>query len=262
MLEMLVALAAIGTLLVLLAPMLLSSRGDSHRIQCSDNLRRLGAGFSEHVAKHRFFPPSHSNHGRTDDSSWTTRLLPYLDEQAAFERYQFKLPWSHLANAQIKNWNLNVQLCPASAHQDAGQGDYGGLYGPHDLPGSKRGWQKGRTYAAGILIAVGGDTDNQPIRLADVTDGLGKTLTVAEDAGRTDESRFWADPYQAFVQEGPINLIRSDEIFSDHPGGAFVLFGDGHTHFLPETTNIAVINALATRAGGEIIPKPYLTESD
>ena len=94
--------------------------------------------------------------------------------------------------------------------------------------------------------------------ISEVTDGLGKTILLAEDAGRLDESRCWADPYNAFVQEGAVNQSRADEIFSDHPGGAFILFADGNVHFLSETADLLVVNALATRSEGEIIPEAVL----
>ena len=46
-----------------------------------------------------------------------------------------------------------------------------------------------------------------------------------------------------------------DEIgFSSfHSGGVFFLFGDGSVHFFSETVNQAVLEAMATRAGGEVI---------
>jgi hypothetical protein len=252
--EALVVLVVLGMLLALLAPKLFSSREDSRRVQCGDNLRRIGVALDDHVAKQRYFPPSHSNFYGLDDSSWTTRLLPYFEEQALFERYNFRLPWVHMANSEVKSFNLPMQLCPASLHEDAGQGDYGAVYGPRGGRGLKKGWEKGRAYAAGIMIAVGGETGNKPVRPADVTDGLSRTLTVAEDAGRTDGIRFWVDPHNAFVQEGPINVTRQDEMFSDHPGGAFALFADGRFHFLPDSTDLTVIDAMTTRARGDFVP--------
>ncbi|WP_233578673.1 DUF1559 domain-containing protein [Tautonia sociabilis] len=45
----------------------------------------------------------------------------------------------------------------------------------------------------------------------------------------------------------------NDEIFSYHPGGANVLFGDGHVAFLKETTDVVVLRRLVTRSGGEVI---------
>lgn len=42
----------------------------------------------------------------------------------------------------------------------------------------------------------------------------------------------------------------SSQPYSFHPGGAFVLLGDGSVRFLAETSNIGVVAALVTRDGG------------
>jgi prepilin-type N-terminal cleavage/methylation domain-containing protein/prepilin-type processing-associated H-X9-DG protein len=49
------------------------------------------------------------------------------------------------------------------------------------------------------------------------------------------------------------NAGNNDEIFSFHPGGANVLFGDGSVKFMKETTAILVIRSLVTPNGGEVI---------
>jgi hypothetical protein len=51
----------------------------------------------------------------------------------------------------------------------------------------------------------------------------------------------------------PINCENNDEIYSFHPGGANVVCADDSVHFLSANTNINVVAALITRAGGEVI---------
>jgi prepilin-type processing-associated H-X9-DG protein len=46
---------------------------------------------------------------------------------------------------------------------------------------------------------------------------------------------------------------RKSAIQSMHPGGASFLFGDGHVTMLGETIDQAVLNALTTRAGGDLV---------
>ena len=45
----------------------------------------------------------------------------------------------------------------------------------------------------------------------------------------------------------------NNEIFSWHPGGANMAMTDGSVRFVKDTTNAAVVRALITRAGGEVI---------
>jgi len=43
---------------------------------------------------------------------------------------------------------------------------------------------------------------------------------------------------------------------SMHPGGAHFLFGDGHIQFLNNSTDLRVLQALATRNGREYVQLP------
>lgn len=49
------------------------------------------------------------------------------------------------------------------------------------------------------------------------------------------------------------NAGANDEIFSYHPGGAQVVFGDGHVAFLQESISPAILRKLVTPAGKEVI---------
>jgi prepilin-type N-terminal cleavage/methylation domain-containing protein/prepilin-type processing-associated H-X9-DG protein len=47
------------------------------------------------------------------------------------------------------------------------------------------------------------------------------------------------------------NGSNNDEIYSFHPGGANILFGDGSVKFVKETTNVLIVRQLVTPRGGE-----------
>jgi prepilin-type N-terminal cleavage/methylation domain-containing protein len=51
----------------------------------------------------------------------------------------------------------------------------------------------------------------------------------------------------------PSNFCDFNHFWSNHTGGAYFVFGDGSVRFLPYTTTQKTMNALATRAGGEVI---------
>jgi prepilin-type processing-associated H-X9-DG protein len=44
---------------------------------------------------------------------------------------------------------------------------------------------------------------------------------------------------------------------SEHPGGANLAFCDGSVRFLANSTNLIVLLALTTKAGGEVIPGDF-----
>jgi prepilin-type processing-associated H-X9-DG protein len=50
-----------------------------------------------------------------------------------------------------------------------------------------------------------------------------------------------------------VNAGANDEIFSYHPGGANILFGDGSVRFLKESLNVVTLRSLVTLAGGEVV---------
>jgi prepilin-type processing-associated H-X9-DG protein len=52
----------------------------------------------------------------------------------------------------------------------------------------------------------------------------------------------------------PMNCTNKEEIYSFHTAGANILFADGHVSFVSQSINISALCALATSAGGEVIP--------
>lgn len=50
---------------------------------------------------------------------------------------------------------------------------------------------------------------------------------------------------------GPFGFV--DEMYSDHGGGCFVLFGDASVRFISDEINLQTWAALSSRAGGEVI---------
>jgi prepilin-type N-terminal cleavage/methylation domain-containing protein/prepilin-type processing-associated H-X9-DG protein len=85
----------------------------------------------------------------------------------------------------------------------------------------------------------------------------------------------WAEPDQAYgVSGGPNNKFRpmreagsyqstgttagnnagaNDEMFSYHPGGVNVLFGDGSVRFIKDSINVRTLRGLVSLGGGEVV---------
>lgn len=68
-------------------------------------------------------------------------------------------------------------------------------------------------------------------------------------------------PYTYETSTCPVNYIgagANDEIFSSHPGGANILFGDGRVQFVKSATNTWVLRSLVTYQGKEPVqPDAY-----
>jgi prepilin-type processing-associated H-X9-DG protein len=127
---------------------------------------------------------------------------------------------------------------------------------------------------------------SRPIPFARITDGTSHTFLLGEKYVRTDlyegggfsDDRGWADgwdpdgirstcfqPYQdgdpAGFQADPLNTasdffgLGADVYYfgSAHPGGFNGVFADGSVHTLNYDVDVVLLNALATRAGDELI---------
>lgn len=118
-------------------------------------------------------------------------------------------------------------------------------------------------------LTKAGRRNNIRTKFRDLTDGLSNTFLV----GETDFTpqgvpsthygavwayglmgRCWGTTDAKFnVHNHPDNAIPTGGAFrSQHPGGAHFLLGDGSARFFSESTDAGVLDAYATRAGGEV----------
>lgn len=191
-------------------------------------------------------------------------------------------------NRPATTTRLSFYLCPSVARQEASRragkiiaaGDYEGMacidYAGNAgvNPGEPQfSMPDGQPYPAGNGVLLVDEVSSlhagMPYRA--ITDGLSKTLSVFEwsgvglggGAGRG----IWASGlncnYVGHDNVSPpiINAEPEDvweegpsvPMFSDHPGGVNVLLCDGATRFLVDSTEVAVVTALASRSGGEVL---------
>jgi prepilin-type N-terminal cleavage/methylation domain-containing protein/prepilin-type processing-associated H-X9-DG protein len=125
---------------------------------------------------------------------------------------------------------------------------------------------------------------NKQTAIVAVTDGTSNTILMVEDAGRpfrygrgftkagadrdaNDSAGGWGDQDSWFgingangtlgtQGSGPIavNGSSDNEIYGFHTGGANVCLGDGSVRFLRDSISLAMIAALHSRSGGEVLP--------
>jgi prepilin-type N-terminal cleavage/methylation domain-containing protein/prepilin-type processing-associated H-X9-DG protein len=215
-------------------------------------------------------------------------LLPYLEQQALAGRYRWGVDFFGPANQPAVAAQLKVLQCPAAGAGRVvkdGQGDGGftdGREGACTDYSPVAGVSAGLA-ALGLIDPAanyqGALPVNAMVRPAEITDGTSSTLLVAEDAGRP---RLWRAGRPAaglFAYGGPwasavnpvvilgssadgaavpgpcaLNCTNNRQPYGFHPGGCNFLFADGSVHFLRAGTDIRVLAALATRAGGEVVP--------
>jgi len=307
--ELLVVIAIIGILIALLLPAIQAAREAARRTQCANNLRQIGLALQNYAVANKAFPPGvKEGFYQCEPWAWSAFILPFMDQRTVYDRLvlQNRPTYAPNANALLNGPTqvvIPVYLCPSTSHIAASRGDdyrindfdhnnnwspgeglgvsdYGGIQGPsqgdiNPLTGSAYGYNRG------VLLNIK-DQVADHVRVAptvkpkQITDGLSKTMLVAELTGRgyndvkMELRGTWATGANVFAVHGQINLPPidptdptkgawiTDEVYSDHRGGAHGLFCDGSAHFFSENLDLDILHALATRDAGETIPRTTL----
>ena len=222
------------------------------------------------------------------DYSWIALTLPFIEQNNVYDALDFKKSWLDPANAATAGTIIDSLLCPSTAQRDAqrngfdiipdweasgvslGCTDYMGIAGPSS---SKFNSTTGTTYdrQQGILVGTKGLEGSEtmlvppPVTMALVTDGTSSTMMVVECTGRGTEKSD-DDPNGAWISGKNITHIQgtvngesakdswnNELIYSEHSGGANVLYVDGSVHFLNDEATESIIVGLASRSGGELV---------
>ena len=299
--EILVVVAIVGALIGLLLPAVQQARLAATRIQCQGNLRQIGIALLSYAEARRGFPfasgrPRIGTVAHLEDrpeegidyirpQSWAITILPFIEEGALasmYEEYCLACPpetqEEDIVGARIAVYN--------SVSKMKGAVDFAALLGPGpaspDPARRLEGWfysaSPPKTDFSGVLIPEGlGWSDvngayatpirTKPIRMADITDGLSKTLVLAEcsdytvDGGGTWTQPRYSWPYISDVGRytglgagaGASPLETSLKPRSRLPGGVFqVLSGDGGVRPVSEGIAVDLLESLTSRSGGEV----------
>jgi prepilin-type N-terminal cleavage/methylation domain-containing protein/prepilin-type processing-associated H-X9-DG protein len=247
--ELLVVIAIIGILVALLLPAIQAAREAARRTQCKNNLRQIGVAMHTFHDAQRKFPMGGLEwrpFGNTTKRqlAWSLFLLPYVEEQNLFKSIDCTKTFDHADNAAAAATVLNVYLCPSSRRTEQlpeGRGgcDYGGMYGERIV--------RPNSPPRGIMIY------DKAYAARHVSDGLSKTIIVAEDSQFVDGQ--WINGKNLFDQAYAINAAPAGEndMRSEHGGGAQCALADGSVHFLREDIDLPTLAALCTRAEGDTV---------
>lgn len=295
LIELLVVIAIIGVLVGLLLPAVQAAREAARRAQCVNNLKQIGLALHNYDGSHQTFPSGYvSNFNATGDDTgpgwgWAPMLLPQFEQTPLFNAINFNLAIEAPANLTSRLPRVGNFICPSdtvpptlwAVNRDAATGaprrdicelassNYVAMYGNGE-PGPN---------GDGVFFR------NSKISLRDLTDGTGQTIAIGERSHRLGEATWVGsvtgaimfptdnDDIGRYRTESSSGMIlghvgervgpgdpRSDvnQFYSLHAGrGANFLFADGHVQFLKATMDYRTYQALATRAGGEVISSDF-----
>jgi len=132
LIELLVVISIIATLMALILPAIQSAREAARRTQCQNNLKNIALAAINNAEAHKgFLCPSGTYRGLAPTNleilvghSWVLDLLPYMDNQAIYERWDPNNAFFLGGNVAVGNTNLEVLTCP---NDESAVGQDGGL---------------------------------------------------------------------------------------------------------------------------------------
>ncbi len=217
------SLMMIPVLIALLLPAVQAAREAARRAQCVNNLKQMGLAMHNYASANDRFPPAAivDSNGKPL-LSWRVAILPFIEQQALYEQFKLDEPWDSPNNIKLLDKLPKVFICPSeiAGGPPATTTHYEAIVGP------------GAAFEG---------TEGLPIKA--FTDGTSNTILVVEAKTAVP----WTKPDDVPIDELPATLG------SKHPGGINVLFADGSVRFIKTNVSEAVLKAMATRAGGEVI---------
>ncbi len=284
--ELLVVMGVIFMLIGMMMPAIQKVRAAADKMICASQLRQIGIAAHHYHADYGALPPGLTSNAPGQQMpyvSWLTRLLPYIEQDAAWSETlasysKDKCPFHNPPHANFSRVMRNFN-CPADERVAQPQG-------------TRKGYIVGLTSYLGVIGTSWNKPDgllyvNSRVRLTDIHDGTTHTILSGE---RPPSPGFWfgwwyasvgvagtgspdlllggkennafgsyipgcpPGPY-SFGPGKPDNMCDVFHFWSMHPGGAQFLMADSSVHFLNYSA-APLIPALCTRRGGEVVELP------
>jgi prepilin-type N-terminal cleavage/methylation domain-containing protein/prepilin-type processing-associated H-X9-DG protein len=290
--EVLVVIAIIGVLVAFLLPAIQAARESARRTQCQNNLKQIGVALQSHHDAQKHFPTGRNRFDQYA-VSWAFFLLPYLEESAMYSSYDSKARVDDPANAATMRTPVETFACPSRRTAAAdrnfdnneapplvlGAGtlaDYSANAGIQLLTGMVGSDESAAVFGGYNRAEAGPIFSGSRISARQVSDGLSKTIAVGErhlppvppntppemeDHAQGDTASIPGDtPHTSFRATGGGLATGPDDPANDKFGSAHVgslvqfVFLDGHVRGMNPDVAIAVLKALSTIGGGEIVP--------
>ena len=278
--ELLVVIAIIGILVGLLLPAVQAAREAARRAQCMSNQRQIALALLNYESANKRLPSGWVDFQQSKQPgwSWSHAILPYLEASPLYSQIDLRSPIDAPVNLPYLTNVIPLFICPS----DTGENTFeiGGEtdeeepeeHVGHNVDEGPKLFRIAKSNYPAVFgtqeiedapyLSDGTFFGNSAIRLRDLRDGLSHTMIVGERSSRLGGSIWhgWidraAEPGARFlgVADHPPNskIGHFEDFSSRHTSGIHIVLADGSTRLIPDTIDVAIYQALCTRAGGEI----------
>ena len=234
LIKLLVVIAIIAILIALLLPAVQQAREAARRSQCKNNVKQLGLALHNYHDTFSVMPPGHIGRCTSPMLNGTglTQLLPYLDQSALYNRYNFSetattytnmggtpsaLDPTVSGNADVVKTKITAFLCPSdsapewipqtTAHYGISSTNTGtgGAKTNYDFA-TNNGYNRCTNWTMEAQTSRHIFGDNSHCRIEDIKDGTSNTIAMGETTRYFYNGGANAWGYRGHVMVG-INLI-------------------------------------------------------
>ncbi len=189
LLELLVVMGIIAVLVSLLLPAIQASREAARSTQCKNHLKQIGLAMHNYLDQtYGTLPPATiitfpNGKARVDSWSIFSRILPFLDLEEKLQQANFDVRPESFVNSSAVSSFVGAFACPSDHRTQQGSFEVFGM----QVWGSNYGWNFGDWYInsdlqpnARFIPPRSPFYINSSVRVADISDGLAKTILAAE----------------------------------------------------------------------------------
>jgi len=287
LIELLVVIAIIAILIGLLLPAVQKVREAAARMKCQNNLKQIGIALNTYHDAFRSFPTLAGSFSQTSylNDGYPMRIRSFVEQQNATNSAILSV---FFCPSDARNGSVNDPFYGQNgliSYPSTSSTDMNPIYGDDSYDGVIVGptWiNGGNTFVA-----------TKPVRMTSITDGSSNTIAVGERPPASDLYWGWwgwgamdttAPVVRNHTAGFPVGGCTAPAIYrpgdfnnscsfnapwSPHLGGANFLFADGHVVLIAYSagttqialprpnpngnTSISVLQALASRDGGEVV---------
>ncbi len=255
-------------------------------------MKQIGLAVHNYESTHSVFPAGSFENSNTGSSglgaSAFTVILPFIDQGNSYKLYKFSEHYGSDDNKATLNQRVSSYLCPSmNIPRAVPDVDCNEIGSPSSYLMSE-GTKSYQYPALGVFPMVfpsydfgSGNLNNKNVRIADITDGTSNTMAVGETSwnfasynwtatacsAKSGQTRWgsarWSAGYPN-IGLGNTNAASTSSVINNfagspvgyssmHAGGITIGLADGSVRFLSENISRDTFNALATRAGGEVL---------